>query len=247
MKCVNAVWELRNLGVKTIEIEIEKSDSPEKILDMIESYRREYDAKYVVVKSNTRYPMQISLSLQDAGFLLIENQIGLKLTRESAIKALEEYREFCNGISYKLADESEKQLIFDEIERGIFKTDRIALDPKFGVNVANLRYSFWIKDAIARGAYLCLTLYENEPIGFFMSRYAGNQKSDVLLGGIFNRPNSYHYGAFHLLAGHKSFIDGNIKVNTTFVSSNNLEILKLHLMLGRTITSIRNVFVKHYD
>lgn len=25
MKCINAVWELRNLGIKTIEIEIEQN------------------------------------------------------------------------------------------------------------------------------------------------------------------------------------------------------------------------------
>ena len=84
MKCVNAEWELRNLGVGTIEISVEKKDSelpPEEILNEIEKFRQEYDAKYVVVKSDTKYP-SIGLELQKSGFLLIENQFGVKTTRK---------------------------------------------------------------------------------------------------------------------------------------------------------------------
>ena len=246
MKCVNATWELRNLGVNTIELEVEKNDAAEKILKEIENYRRQYDAKYVVVKSNTRYP-EISLPLQYAGFLLIENQIGLKLTREDALKALGEYNEFFDEISYKLADEAEMKMIFSEIARGIFTTDRIALDPKFGVEIANQRYSFWIKDALSRGAYVFLSLYENTPIGFFMAKTTEPKKSDGLLGGLFNRPEAYHKGIFHLIAGHKCFCDGGGNIDRTFVSSNNLNVLRIHLLLGRKVTGIRNVFVKHYD
>lgn len=218
-----------------------------KIIEMVEDFRRKYDAKYVVVKSSTRYPIEISLSLQDAGFWLIENQISLKLTRENAIKALEEHKEFLGDISYKLADESDMQMIYSEIEKGIFKTDRIALDPKFSIEIANRRYAFWIKDALKNGARVYLSLYENKPIGFFMGKSTGAKTGEGLLGGIFNSPEAYHQGAMHLLAGHKSFLDGGANVNKTFVSSNNLDVLRLHLMLGRTITGIRNVFVKHYD
>ncbi len=246
MKCVNAVWEIRNLGVKTIELEIEKNDAPEKIFNEIEGYRLQYDAKYVVIKADTRHP-KFSVLLQNAGFLLMENQIGLKLTHESAIKALEAYREFYDGVSYKLANESELQMIFSEIERGIFKTDRIALDPEFGVKVANKRYIFWIKDAVARGANVFLSVYEGKAIGFFMGKPSGSKNSEGLLGGIFNRPESYHQGSFHLLAGHKCFLDSKLAVDRTFVSSNNLDVLRLHLMLGRTVTNIRNVFIKHFN
>ena len=214
---------------------------------MVEDFRHQYNAKYVVVKSSTRYPAEISLSLQDAGFWLIENQISLKLTRENAIKALEEHKEFLDDISYRLADESDMQLIYSEIEKGIFKTDRIALDPNFGVEIANRRYAFWIKDALKNGAHVYLSLYENKPVGFFVGKSTQNKKSNGLLSGNFTNSESYLQGAFNFLAGHKCFLDSNININQTAVSSNNLDVLRLHLMLGRTITGIKNVLVKHYD
>ena len=178
---------------------------------------------------------------------MIENQISLKLTRENAIKALEENKDFLGDISYKLADESDMQMIYSEIEKGIFKTDRIALDPKFGIEIANRRYAFWIKDALKNGARVYLSLYENKPIGFFVSKSTQNKKSNGLLGGIFNSSENHLQGAFNSLAGLKCFLDTETNISTTAVSSNNLDVLRLHLMFGQTITGIKNVFVKHYD
>ena len=247
MKCINATWELRNLGVQTIEIEIEKNDAPEKILNNIENYRLQYDAKYVVIKSNTCYPIKISLNLQDAGFWLIENQIGLRLSRNDAVKTLEEYKDFIENLSYRLADESDLRLIFSELDKGIFKTDRVALDSHFDLKIANRRYGFWMKDAIKKGACIFLAIYENKPIGFFMGKSLDGANSDGLLGGIFNDKESSLLGSMCFLSGIKCFVDFGGVVEKTFVSSNNLDVLRLHLALGRKITSIRNVFVKHYD
>ena len=55
MKIVNAEWEIRNLGVKTIEISIEKNDtllSEKDLIATIEKHIRQYEASYVVVKSD---------------------------------------------------------------------------------------------------------------------------------------------------------------------------------------------------
>lgn len=247
MKCVNAVWELRNLGVKTIKIEVEKNDAPEKVLDMIEDFRQQYDAKYVVVNCNTRYT-GFSIILQKAGFLLIDNQVLLKLTRENALKALEEYKEVLDDVSYKLADENDLQMIFSEFEKGIFKvSDYIVLDPYFSTETKNRRFIYFVQDMIKNNADMFLTFYQNKPIGFFMGKLMKNKKSDGLLGGIFNRPETYHQGSFYLLAGTKCFVEwGGISDNCT-VSLNNPDILRLHLAFGRVVIGAKNVFVKHYD
>lgn len=247
MKCVNAVWELRNLGVNTIKIEVEKEDAPEKVVDMVEDFRRQYDAKYVVVKSNTRYPIEISLSLQDAGFWLIENQIHLKLTRESAIKALEEYKDFCTEISYKVADEEDLKLLDEEFKRGIFKKSEISLDPKFGMEIDKRRYSFWLKDILKQNGYIFLSLYEGKPIGFFTAVPRSDKKNEGLTSGIFNREKIENMGFFHALAGLKCFVDGEDKVSIFNISTNNLDNLRLQLSFGAKVTRIKNLFVKHYD
>lgn len=247
MKCVNAVWELRNLGVKTIKIEIEKNDSPEKIVEMIEDFRKQYDAEYVVVKSNTRYPIEISLNLQDDGFWLIENQLTLKLTRENALRALEEYKELCAGVSYKLADDDDLKLLDEEFKRGIFVKSEVTLDPKFGIEVDNRRYSFWIQDILKQGGAVFLSLYEGKPVGFFTEISRGHKKSEALPAGIFRREDTQKYGFFSFMALVMQFVDDGDEVNYCNVSTNNLDVLRIHLMTGRTVTKISNLFVKHYD
>lgn len=247
MKCVNAVWELRNLGVKTVKFEIEKNDVLEECLKKIEEFRLQHDAKYVVITSNVRYQIG-SIFFQNAGFKLMDNQIILKLTYEDVLKAVEEYLEFYDDVSYRLADETDKQLIFSELEKGIFKiSDYIVLDPYFSEEVKNRRVIFYIEDMLNQGANLILSLYQNKPIGFFMNKIAKGMKSDDLLSGIFNQKETAHQGSFHNLACHKYFIDSKISVGKGTVSVNNLDILRLHLAFGRKIIGANNVFVKHYD
>lgn len=247
MKCVNAFWELRNLGVKTIKIVVEKNDAPEKILDMIESYRREYDAKYVVVKSNTRYPIEISLSLQDAGFWLMENQISLKMTREDAIKTLEKYKDFVQDVSYRVADESDLKMLDEEFKRGIFKKSEISLDPKFGIEVDNRRYSFWIQDILKQGGAVILSMYKSTPIGFFTSVSRGDKKNEGLPSGIFIKDEIENMGFFHSLAGLMCFVNGGDNISYFNISTNNLDILRLQLEFGAKVIRSSNLFVKHYD
>ena len=178
----------------------------------------------------------------------MDNQVLLKLTRENALKALKEYKEVLDDVSYKLADEDDLQMIFSEIKKGLFKvSDYIVLDPYFSTETKNQRFIYYVQDMIKNNADMFLSFYQNKPVGFFMGKLIGNKKSDGLLGGIFNRPETYHQGAFYLLAGTKSFIEHGLNVDNCTVSLNNPDILRLHLALGRVITGAKNVFVKHYD
>ena len=250
MKVVDAKWELRNLGVKTIEISIEKKDlmlSETDLLATIEKHRLQYDAKYVVIKADTRYP-EISLYLQGAGFILMENQINLRGTRKDISNVLEKYRSVCVGADYRPADKDDIKRVFSEMERNIFVTDRISLDPHFGINVANRRYSLWMKDELERGATIQIYLFEGKPIGFSLDKVKADGKTVVgLLGGLFNRPETRYLGSMYIYAGVMSFCKSDLRFLRTAVSSNNLNILQLHLMFGREITDIKNVLIKHFD
>lgn len=250
MKCVNAEWELRNLGVKTIEISIEKKDSSlptSEILKAVENFRQEYDAKYVVVKSDAKYP-SISIDFQRAGFWLMENQISLKGIRRDLLKAFEDYKKiFYDEVSYRAANDDDIQMIYSEIEKGMFTTDRIALDPYFGVSVANRRYILWMQDELKRGAFANIALYDNKPIGFFLDKILGEKKLSGLLGGIFKNQESQNSGAAYMYSSRIYFSESDWKETKTAVSSNNLNILNLHLMFGHKIIGIQNVLVKHFD
>lgn len=245
MKCVDAYWELRNLGVRTIKITVEKDDtatSPDELLNMIEGYRRHYDAQYVVVRSDTRYT-DLNVPLQTAGYWLIENSLELKITREDALAAIEEYKHVYADVSYRLATDDDIQLLFDEFERGIFEKDEIALDPRFGEKVANRRLKLWTKDIIARGGKIFIALYNNNPIGFF----TGEGKNSDGFGGAFNRPDTKNWGSMFVYAGHKCFTDSGGKHEKFCASTNNIKVIRLHLAFGAKIINIRNTFVKHFD
>ena len=249
MKCINAEWELRNLGVKTIELSIDKEDaelSADELLNIIENYRQLYDAKYVVIKSDVKYPV-ISKYLQRANFFLIENQVGLRCSRKDALDALNKYRQICEGVSYRSASEDDIQLIFSEIENGIFTTDRVALDSYFGKEIANRRYLLWTKDEISRGSFIHLALYENKPFAFFLDKAVNEKTLHGLLGGLFNSAKLKNLGMMYMYSATLSFIDNGWKFSITDASSNNPQILKLQFMFGKQITTIKNVFVKHFD
>ena len=249
MKVIDAVWEIRNLGKKTIEITIERADInpfiPTKLLENIEEQRSYYNAKYVVVKSDTRHP-QVNIFLSKSGFILIENQIGLKLNREDAIATYENNKDLFEGVDYKLADKDDIDLIVSEIKKGIFTTDRIALDSNFGIEIANNRYALWLQDELQRGAIAYLTTHNGRPFGFGIIKKAGLNNIDDLLGGLFVGSENKNQGSLFKFANLKIFIDLGFDKAKTHVSSNNPNILQLHEMFGYKIINIKNVFIKHY-
>lgn len=69
--------------------------------------------------------------------------IGLEIgLRELTLPAV--YRRFEQEIVVKEADREQRESILREIESGdIFETDRIALDPYFGKEMAGKRYANW--------------------------------------------------------------------------------------------------------
>lgn len=247
MKIVNAEWEIRNLGVKTIEISIEKNDtllSEKDLIATIEKHIRQYEASYVVVKSDSRYSA-ISLYLQRAGFIFMENQIDLRANRKDIADSVEKYRKVCAGAHCRLADEEDIQMIFSEMERGIFDTDRIALDPYFGVKAANRRYLFWMQDELKRGASLYLTKHYEKTLGFCLFKRNGSEIHD-LLGGLLNLHEAEQgKGLFSHYASRVCFLNCGARVYKTSISSNNLGIVRLQFMFGCTVNNIKNVLIKH--
>ena len=180
----------------------------------------------------------------------MENQVGLRFNRKDSLEVLEKYREICKGTSYRPASDEDTQMVFSEIEKEIFVTDRISLDPYFGKKIANRRYLFWMKDELSRGARLYISTHNGKSLGFILFKQNTDKKVIIdLLGGLFKRNDSRYLGAdmMSIYANRLCFCDSGVTTYKTAVSSNNLKILQLHLMAGAKITTLKNVLIKHFD
>jgi hypothetical protein len=67
MKIINAFWEERNIGKKTIEVEYEKSDNETDFINSITSLK---DASYIVIKAPSGN-FELSSILSEKGFKYI--------------------------------------------------------------------------------------------------------------------------------------------------------------------------------
>lgn len=243
MKIVNAEWELRNLGKRTVELTLEKADlllEPRVIYDNIKKTETQLQSEYTVVKVPAGNP-QIGMELQQNGFWHIEMQLHLKAALADVISAIKKYDNLFEDASAQvISSEDDITYVQNEIRKGIFTTDRIALDPYFGVEIANQRYANWVEDEINRGSILSYTIINKQKVGFSLRR-----NNQGLLGGVFTQYQKDNYGAECQIAGWRNLIHQGLETFYTAVSSNNLKILHLHEAFGYRVKSLSDVFVKH--
>lgn len=246
MQCNFAEWEIRNLGCRTIEITLEKNDIGTDIIESIEKYRRKYGSEYVVVKISPKFFKENKI-LQDNGYFMIENQIGLKLERKEALIIKKTYDEIFKDAKYVKAENiKDIEFVKKEIKKGIFTTDRIALDDRFGVEKANERYSNWLQDEVDKKSLLYIVKSNDASVAFFLSRPINDKLQYGILGGVFLDNKHAGAGAMMTYCSVDEFINSGRKYKETGVSSNNITILKLYLTFGYKIKSINNILVKHY-
>lgn len=246
MKIINAEWEKRNLGVRTIEIVFEKNgDEEESVFEEIDHIIKKNRIQYAVCKVPTNSNKSI-IELQKRGFFYIENQISLKCKLKECKRIIEKYDFLVEDTEYKKIDSvKELDVVCSEIEKGIFETDRIALDPLFGIEIANKRYSNWVCDLYNSGKSIYITMYKGTPIGFIVFGDKNSKCLDGIVGGLYNNYKNSGLGHYWKICSAK-IIMGSNKNAVTKVSSNNLDILKLHESFGYTVTNIESVFVKHF-
>ena len=248
MKIVDAFWELRNLGKKTLEITFEPEDfnkTPKEIYQLIENLRVEYQAEYLVVKIRAGKP-EFGNELCKNDFYHIETQLHLKAMRDDVEFALNKYaRFFRNAKLIEVTNSDDLNYIKSEIMKGIFHTDRIALDKNFGVDIANKRYANWVEDEFNRQSKLFFIMLNGNNIGFALRKYE-KISAHALLAGLFSEyKNSKMGGTIYSIGLTHDFTEG-FKIWHTDVSSNNLNSLRLQQQFGYKIESVSEVYVKHY-
>jgi len=229
MEIIDAFWEKRNLGIETKEIILHADDSVSVIEHFFDSLSSE--KLYLVVKVPVGRHDFIHF-LTRKGFCFVESLFKMSI-RLDTFRLPESFRRFDDKLKYKiLTTVDDFKRLETEIKKGIFVTDRIAIDANFGIEVASNRYFNWIKDEIQKGSEVFEILYRETAIGFFTLKNVSNGKYNGFLAGMYRNDYSLGFG-FSILS--KPIIElKNRKAKIYFghVSSNNLPIMRLLINFG---------------
>lgn len=243
MKTTHAVWELDNLGVNAYEIVLDAADTPEMLAQEEQRVIAE-GAEYIVVKTPVNC-QQLLFGLPKLGYSFAEMVFHVMIRRnEYSMPAT--IARFDRGLTVvERKEESERQLVYDCIRAGVFHSDRVSIDPAFGVEKGGNRYANWLKGMLERGGFLYEVLSGEKPIGFFVICRKDETTVDPVLMGMYDEANDRGMGA--LL--HKKTLDTcfthECKKLTSTIVSNNAKVLHVYVNAGATITDTLYTYVKH--
>lgn len=243
MKSIHAVWELENLGVDAWEISMEAQDAPE-LLAAEEKRLASGGARYLVVKTPVNCP-KLLFGLAELGYTYVETVFHVAISRAEYHMPAAVAR-FDRGLTVvERASEGDRERIFGLIRRGVFVSDRVSVDPAFGVAIGGRRYANWLRDMLDRGGFLYETLQGERPIGFFVICRKDEDTVDPVLMGLYDERKDRGMGA--LL--HKKTLDTCFahpcKRLTSTIVSNNAKVLRVYVNAGASITDTLYTYVKH--
>ena len=240
MQKIELPWEIKNLGVRSVEYRFDGSDN------LSEIDREVFECKEIEYQV-----CRIKSSNMDLVYLLQKNGYMFSETAFSLIADLKDYsfpvvyKQLLDNISYCESNNNDLSIIIDSIKKGVFNTDRIALDPYFSLDLSANRYSNWLSSEINSGNAKCYTVkYADKCIGFFALKNLSSIKSDSFLAALFDNKNAGLGFSVLLCPILQAKKEGKHKISAR-VSSNNLSSLKQHLALGYRIKDIDYVLIRH--
>lgn len=239
MKIVDAVWEKRNLGVETAEIVIEQNDSLEAVKNILNTMQ----AEYMVLKIPAGRT-EVMFAAEEEKFHFVEGIIhvthNLKNITLSAIQ-----RRIDTAVSYEKMTEKDLKELYTEIKKDLFDTDRISIDPAFTKGQAANRYIGWISDELARNCDIYKLVYKNETVGFFTFKETEQGVFYPFLAGMYKKYQTSPLGAVY---NYKPILEAQKRQGrmiSTYVSTNNHNALRAHVMYGFQFCEISYVYIKH--
>lgn len=240
MRVIDAVWERRNLGVETKEIEFEEQDH----IEAVEECLQNTHAEYLVAKTPSNRP-DITHLLYLSQYEFVEEMMLLTNRDLEASVCSGVMRRLYDAVEVRKANKGDIDEIFEEIRKGMFSTDRVSLDPCFSKELANERYVNWTVDELNRGTKLYVYSYKGKNIGFSGLREIKDGSYTSFLGGIFEE---FRFGG---LGSTAAFKGGQIvrslggKSLSSMVSSNNMNQIRNLIHNGYNLSKINYVFIKH--
>lgn len=241
MKVIDAFWEKRNLGVDTAEFEIEPGDTAESVADIIRSSEKGYNTVKIPGERS-----DLNKLMNDLGYIYIETSFHL-INNLRAVSLNSIQKRMTDCVNYEKMDDNDTDILFSEIEKGMFTTDRIALNPCFGIEKANKRYVNWIKDESGRNTELYKLIYKNDAIGFFTFKETEKDVYYPFLAGMYEKFRHSGLGINIVIKPLEEARRRNGRMTSTYVVSNNLSSLTANLEFGYKIQSFNNIFYKNNE
>ena len=243
MQTIHAVWEKENLGVNAYEIFLSDQDTPEAVAEEEKRLAAE-GAEYIVLKTPVNCS-HLLFGLPKLGYTYVETVFKIEV-RRSDYHSPDGIARFDRGLTVKhCANPEEWVPVFEKIHSGIFRSDRITLDPAFSPEIGGNRYANWLRNMLIKGADLYGVYQKDKAIGFFVIMRKDENTVDPVLMAMYDERNDRGLGV--LL--HKKTLDTCFtydckRLTSTFVI-NNSKVLRIYVSVGATISDTLYTYVKH--
>lgn len=239
MKVVDAVWEKRNLGVTSVEMEVELNDTLEEIEKVLQNVK----GQYLVLKVPSGRT-DVTWLVAKYGYVYVEDMMFL----EHDLKPIERtplQQRLYDAVKMEPMREEDFKILFEEIDKGSFSFDRISNDPYFTAEQSIRRFRNWLNDERERGAEFLKGMKNGEMIGFFTIRDTGDGVYTSALGGTFMKWRRGGLGT-NVQTPEEVKKRGGKKV-VLGVSTNNMVQIRALIQNGYFPLKVNHVYVKHCD
>jgi GNAT superfamily N-acetyltransferase len=233
VKIINAFWEKENIGLQTTEIIFAGGE------DLNEFIREKNHNEHVVLKIPS-HQLDIIHYCESIGYSFIEQQFELskRLKKKDFPRTVEI---IANDYRYEEVTTDENlQIILDEIDYGIFDTDRIYLDPLLGPKYSSKRYKNWLRTMYAdlqNKIYLIKDTDDNNYIGFYCINISDPHVCKGILGSVFHEYKNSGIGVLFIYFAVKYATEQGFRRYATAVSSHNIAVMNLYQLLSFQINS----------
>lgn len=239
LKIIDAVWERRNLGVTATEVVVDVDDSVNEVVEGLQSLTTEY----VVVKLPI-CRVDVSFALSKLGFTFIETMNHLihhmnLMPLDSRKKEIYTNTEFLPMMKIDIDN------MYTKIKEGLFKTDRISLDPYFTTQQSANRYIGWISDELKQGSEIYKFVYNGENYGYVGFKKISETEYQDFIYGIYPRfqGKGLAFNMTYKLVNELK--TRGITAIHVYISSNNTSSLQSRIRHGYVFNSFTYIFIKH--
>lgn len=241
MKIIDAYWEKRNLGVDCCEIVVQEEDLLQEVRESIEGLK----AGYLVLKIPSGRPDAMQMAEQ-LGYRFIEGSIDVvNDLRPYPLPPLVERLNACT--SHAQMDDTDIHVMYDELDKGMFSTDRISMDSYFTSEQAARRYINWIGDELQRGSVPYKIVNKDQAVGFFIYKEKAPGICYPFLVGMYEKYAKSGLGVVAIYKAMEEARRRGMRQVSTVLSTNNRATMRIHSTLGYVFEKISYVYVKHTD
>lgn len=239
MKIIDAYWEKRNLNLTSKEIHVELNDSREDVIAALESIYGEYIVVSLPIGRKDLYDLMVTYqySFVEAAFQLEMNVGQFQLDSR--------YRDIAMHLSCLANSKNARERVEQEIQIGMYTTDRVSIDPFFQKNDTINRYIGFLSDELARGAEIWEFMYDTIPIGYTCTRKVNETTYHQSLVGMYQQSRGKGLGFAFAYLQAKELMARGVSILSTVVSSNNMASMHVHTKNGFVPVGTKYIFVKH--